>query len=91
MTNVSGQAELERRVRAAVAAAMRVPLDDWPAESPLTEVPDGIFDSLAKLEVVSTLEADLGSSPLSMDEDAAGLDCIAALTRWVATKLGELG
>ncbi|MET8759545.1 hypothetical protein [Lentzea sp. NPDC004782] len=53
-------AQLEQTVRTAVSAALRVHLDEWPADQPLTEVPDSIYDSLAKLDIVSKLEAELG-------------------------------
>ncbi|MCE7002245.1 hypothetical protein LWC34_05295 [Kibdelosporangium philippinense] len=79
--------EIEARVRAAVAHAMRVPLDDWPADKPLTDVPDGMYDSLAKLDAVGRLELELDSGPLPLDEQAGTLDTITALTEWVLRKL----
>ncbi|MFG2883405.1 hypothetical protein ACGFYV_14075 [Streptomyces sp. NPDC048297] len=84
-------AVVESRVRAAVAYAMRVSLDDWPAGEPLHNVPDGIYDSLAQLEAIVRLERDLDSGPLTLDQQAGELITITALTEWVVRKLGERG
>ncbi|MFD9736504.1 hypothetical protein [Umezawaea sp. NPDC059074] len=88
MRNVKDKAEVEPLVRAAVAHAMRTSLDGWPVDQPLLDVPDGIYDSLAKLDAIGRLEQELGSGPLSLDERAGQLDTLDALADWVVRKLG---
>lgn len=76
--------KIEWVVREAVGKALRTTVDDWPADRPLSEVPDGLFDSLAKLETVGLIERALATGPLAMDDAVTEFGTIASITSWVA-------
>ncbi|PKW18033.1 hypothetical protein [Saccharopolyspora spinosa] len=79
---------VEPLVRAAIGNAMRISLQDWPADRPLEEVPDGIFDSLVRLDAVARLEQKLGAGSLDLEKGAGRLGSIASITDWIVSELG---
>ncbi|MFG2919312.1 hypothetical protein ACGF0D_41345 [Kitasatospora sp. NPDC048298] len=50
-------------VRETVGAVLGTSLHEWPADRPLAELPDAIYDSLAQLEVLTRLERALRLRP----------------------------
>ena len=89
MENIKDRAAVERAVRYAVGRSMRTDVERWPADQPLGEMPDGMFDSLAKLESLSLIETELGVGPLSVEDADWESDTIAGITAWVLRTLGD--
>ena len=80
-------ADIELAARQAVSKALHVDLTDWPADQPLAEVPDGMFDSLARLESISLLERELGVGRLPLEDAADLLTTIRSIVDWVTEQL----
>ncbi|WP_329041376.1 hypothetical protein OHT61_25265 [Streptomyces sp. NBC_00178] len=82
--------EIESVVVSAVEKAMRTKaVATWPKDRSLHEIPDGIFDSLASLEVFTQIERALRIKPLIPDGPDTKLDTIAGISTWVHTKAEE--
>jgi hypothetical protein len=76
-------------VRECVGRALRVSVEEWPASQPLVEVPDGLFDSLAKLEMITTIEREVLPDSPHDGVDYDDFDTVAGITAWVMRRLDE--
>ena len=74
-------------VRQCVGRALRVSVEGWPASRPLIEVPDGLFDSLAKLEIITMIEREVIPDSPHDDVDYDSFDTVAGITAWVMRRL----
>jgi hypothetical protein len=73
------RSEPEQVVRDTVGAVLGTSLRDWPADRPLAELPDAIYDSLAQLEVLTRVERALHRTPGAVEPHQLGtLEAILA-------------
>ncbi|GLY98697.1 hypothetical protein Acsp02_59510 [Actinoplanes sp. NBRC 103695] len=79
-------AMIEQVVRDAIEEALHAPLGAWPADRPLSEVPDAFFDSLARMDAIARIRHRLGAGA-GLDA-ATGLDTIAAISACVRRTIG---